>query len=299
VRVHCFGCDFRGDALHLVAAVRGLDVRRHFADVVRATAEVAHRWDVVHELDSSARFSETARHNPRRPNPRREEPRPPTYPPEREVVALWRACRPCADDRDVSATLEHRALPVDIVDVLGLARALPMDAETPAWARFRGHRAGSVPWTQTGHRLVLPVYDRDGRMPSLRAWCVADGDDPKRLPPAGFCATGLVLACPGGAALLAGRRVPAEPARVVIVEGEPDFLTWATRFSDAADDPPAVFGVVAGSWSNDVAARIPEGSRVVVRTHHDLAGDGYAQKICVSLARRCTVLRSRGTDGSV
>jgi hypothetical protein len=96
--------------------------------------------------------------------------------------------------------------------------------------------------------------------------------------------------------MLATGRSPARPTcplRVVVVEGEPDFLTWATRFSDADEDVPVVLGVLSGGWSNDMAMRIPDDARVVIRTHHDPAGDAYADVVRESLGPRCEVLRSR------
>jgi hypothetical protein len=129
-------------------------------------------------------------------------------------------------------------------------------------------------------------------MRSVRAWCVRASDDPKRLPPAGHRASGLVLACGGGVALLAEsssfdrRRTP-----IVVVEGEPDFLTWATRYSDGCADVPVVLGVVAGAWSEAIASRIPPGARVLVRTHDDVAGEHYAEAIFRTLAGRCSVHR--------
>jgi hypothetical protein len=141
--------------------------------------------------------------------------------------------------------------------------------------------------------LVLPVYDDRGRMRSVRAWCVSESNDPKRLPPSGYRTSGLVLACPSAVALLgAGIVHGAARPRVVVVEGEPDFLTWATRFSDASPDVPAVLGVVAGAWSDQVGARIPSGARVIVRTHRDAAGEHYAEVIKQTLWDRCAVLRA-------
>jgi DNA primase len=52
--VHCFGCGFSGDVLHLVAAVECLNIERDFAAVTRRAAELAnismperreHRWE--------------------------------------------------------------------------------------------------------------------------------------------------------------------------------------------------------------------------------------------------------------
>jgi hypothetical protein len=80
--------------------------------------------------------------------------------------------------------------------------------------------------------------------------------------------------------------------RVVIVEGEIDYLTRATSYTDS-ETAPAVFGVIAGAWSGDIAARIPDGALVAIRTDHDAAGDKYAEEIRSTLAQRCEVRRSR------
>jgi hypothetical protein len=80
------------------------------------------------------------------------------------------------------------------------------------------------------------------------------------------------------------------PAALVIAEGVPDFLTWPTRYSDRDESAPAVIGVISGSWSDAIAARVPDGLRVAVRTHRDDAGRGYASRICASLSPRCVVL---------
>ena len=41
IRVHCFGCDVSGDALSLVAAVRGLDIKSDFSLVLDEAAQIA------------------------------------------------------------------------------------------------------------------------------------------------------------------------------------------------------------------------------------------------------------------
>jgi DNA primase len=41
LRAHCFGCGHGGDVLHLVAQVRGLDLRRDFMRVLDEAAQVA------------------------------------------------------------------------------------------------------------------------------------------------------------------------------------------------------------------------------------------------------------------
>jgi hypothetical protein len=132
--------------------------------------------------------------------------------------------------------------------------------------------------------LLLRVWDVEGVARSLRAWRIGSTEDPspKRLPPAGFRASALVLANQEACRLLRG---DGGPTRIVVVEGEPDFLVWATRFEGP------VFGVLSGSWSPAIAKRIPYGSEVVVRTHCDVAGEKYAREIIESLRGHASVWR--------
>jgi len=115
-------------------------------------------------------------------------------------------------------------------------------------------------------------------------------------------ATGLVLADSAAREVLGGGAPPrwwpeGLPLRLVVTEGEPDFLTWATRYGDAADDAPGVLGVWSGGWTTEIATRIPDGTTVLVRTHADEKGDRYAGQIWRDLAARCTVKRQpRGND---
>src|SRR5262249_38341057 len=78
---------------------------------------------------------------------------------------------------------------------------------------------------------------------------------------------------------------------LVVVEGEPDWWTWATRWGEAHDLAPAVLGLVSGSWTEEIAARVPDGTSVVVRTHADRPGGGYAERVVRSPEGRGNVLR--------
>jgi len=53
-----------------------------------------------------------------------------------------------------------------------------------------------------------------------------------------------------------------------------------------------VLGIVSGSWSQDFADRIPYGSELIVRTHHDDAGERYAAEIVKTTRDRAVVRRS-------
>jgi hypothetical protein len=223
------------------------------------------------------------------PTPR--EPR--AFPPADDVARLWSACRPVGDDPIVSAYLVGRGLDPDAVTLEHLAGAVPQDAELPSWAW-----GPDGPWTSTGHRLLVPLYGASGGLASVRARTVVANSEPKSLAPSGYAVRGAVMADLVGGSLLRGEPVEAWNKAVVVVEGEPDFLTWGTNRSDAADEVPAVFGIESGAWTEAIAARITDGASVVIRTHHDPAGNQYAQVVARSLGTRCRVFRSRPPEAS-
>lgn len=290
LRARCFSCGWTGDVLTLVGRARGLDTHHDFHQVLAAAAELAGRWDLVAELEGGEP-------RPQAPSPP-QTPTPPatperTYPDGDTVADLLAACVPVDQDADASHLLRSRGLdPIDVA-VRDLAYALPPSCNSlPGWARFRGRS-----WVETGHRLIVPVYDHLGALRSVRAWRVTDADTPKRLPPAGHRAGGLVMLDAMGREAFKAGGWPSwnpNPPRFVIVEGEPDHLTVAVR-TPLRQGPPthAVVGVVSGSWTSDLAAAIPTGAAVSIWTDHDQGGDGYAQTIAHSLSGRCCVLRGR------
>jgi hypothetical protein len=188
------------------------------------------------------------------------------------------------DDPEVSGWLRSRGLDAGDVELHDLARALPVDLEAPSWARFQDEG-----WGAQGYRTILPMYDAEGRLSSLRARAVRPVAGPKAVAPTGYAVAGLVLADPLARLMLAGEAC--EIRRAIISEGDPDHLTWATHWSDADESAPAVLGIVAGSWTDDLAARIPDGAEVTIATHRDPAGDRYAEQIVASLAGRDVSLR--------
>jgi hypothetical protein len=226
------------------------------------------------------------------------------YPPRAEVEALWSGARSLADvgGGEAYRALDARGICPERVADAGGARVLAVGDRLPRWASYRGKlRPEGRPWPELGYRLVLPAYDHAGALRSVRAWRVGEPDlpgDPKRLPPAWHRADRLVLACPLARSVLATGRAPAwwpagEPLRVIVAEGEPDWLSLVAHYSDAYDAAPAVLGLYSGSWSDELAARIPSGARVVVCTHADEAGEKYARLVHASLGRRCDVRRRR------
>lgn len=276
VRVKCFGCDLAGDGFVLVAAVLHLDYRRDFLEVLAQTADLVGLRDVAEEIRNGKPAAERQLAAEPPPAPER------VYPPRTQVLAIWADAGFANEDREASQALVDRRLDPDSVTVKDLARVLRHDQALAPWARYRGNASESRTWLQTGHRLLLPVYAANGDLVSLRAWRITPGDSPKRLPPSGHKATGLVLANAMAVRML---RREGGPEKLVISEGEPDFLSWCLRYSGP------VIGVMSGSWTPDFAARIPLGSEVILRTDLDAAGEKYAQQITETLKRRCTLHR--------
>jgi hypothetical protein len=274
IRVKCFGCDWSGDALTLIARVHDLDIKNQFREVLITAAGIAGRTDIADAIQRDQPYEP-------KPAPQRPPPAEPEYPNAYELAALWAASRPVTTDTETAAHLASRKIDANIVAKLDLARTLAVRTPLPRWASYQG-----TPWTQTGHRLVLPVYDVDGAFRSVRAWRIIDGETPKRLPPGGHKAAELVLANAHALAWLQhSDALPytAPPLSLVVVEGEPDFLSRATL---NVDEP--VIGLMSGSWHQGFADKLPYGSEVVLRTHLDRAGDKYAADVMHSV-RSCGV----------
>ena len=203
-------------------------------------------------------------------------------PPLGEVRELWDNCICVADDIDVSSYLRQRGLSPDKVEDIDLARALPTNCGEVHWAKS---------WPYYTRRLVFPLFDHAGRMSSLKAH--------PRNNPKGYSVRGLVLATPLARLLLEGAPCGdgtpvADYVRctgLVIAEGEIDFLSVATLFSDADQDAPAVLGIHAGAFTQAVAERIPTDTRVAVCPDNDPAGNRYANQIADFLGDRCDVQR--------
>jgi hypothetical protein len=192
---------------------------------------------------------------------------------------------------------------IEAIEARDLARVLPV-TPLPSWAFSKGGT-----WDETGHMIVLPAFNANGERASVRAMRVRDGASPKRLPPAGFTCKGLVLANEHGVELLADsaereaihefegglsridarletqRRTVRWPT-INLAEGEPDFLL------DALLEPGLpVLGLWSGSWTLDIAARVPNAPTFVVSTDQDERGDKYAREVLETLKGRVTPRR--------
>lgn len=273
VRVKCFSCDTTADAIGLVAHLHNLAPR---GDGFRETLAVAAQLGGLLALAEELRGEKVTAKRVEPPEPEPEPER--GYPPADEVEALWESAVPVSTCQTASAYLAGRRIAPEAVDRLSLARALRPGADLPSWARRRGKT-----WHASGHRLLVRVFDHEGAVRSVRAWRITGDDPAKRVPPAGHKAAELVLANRPARGVLLSR---SRPRRLIIVEGEPDFLVASTTYADA------VIGVLSGAWTAAFAARVPSTTEVMIWTHEDEAGDRYAAKIAETLGERCRVWRA-------
>jgi hypothetical protein len=267
----CHVCGVTGDAIHFVALALG---GRKFGELDGLERARVRDWCVEY---SGGRV--LARITPVAIAAAAE----PVYVASAELRAVWKACGSVLKDADVAGWLQHeRELDPELVDAPKLARALPSRATVPDWACFE---SGSS-YVERGFRFVVPMFDRCGVTRSLVFRRIVEGENgPKSVPPRGFDRVGLVFACPTARHMLRHGTRPVgfeNELPVVIAEGEMAFLRWATSHSI----PFATLGIVSGSWTPAIAARIPDRSRVVIATDHDSAGATYAAKIIETLAAR-------------
>lgn len=268
IAAKCHGCGIGGDALSLIAAVHKLDIKADFRAVLEEAARLAGRT-----LDDPT------------PPPISRPPPPPErdYPPRDYVREFWDSCESASGDPEVAEWVKARGMNVNHVDGSEVARSIPKRGDLPIWAKFQGKS-----WRETGHKLIVPMFDHAGDLRSVRACRVIAGDSPKRLPPGGYRASGLVMACTLAQAMLKGTWIP---QRLVIVEGEPDFLIWSSRTGIAAH---ARIGLTSGGWTSEIAAKVPVGCEVSLRTDHDEAGERYAREVAATLPK-CTLRRPRAS----
>lgn len=297
---HCYsngtdGCGAKGDGVALVAwTLTG----KPWASGDRTTGDAVRGWYAGNGWCDPAPGQGVD--NPGQPRTRRVEQAPPEpverpRPPAAEVADLWARCVPVTADPDAVAWLLGRtdpdALDPDRLAALDVVRALPRNlGKLPRWARYNGQS-----WAESGHRLIVQGWEADPDNPGRLRWASLHArnihpghtDRDKAAWPAGATSVGLVLAN--------GPDVTAHGLPVVeLAEGVPDWLRLVQARAELPDgERPAVLAVWNGSADPDVAALVPDGWAVAIRTHDDQAGEKYARQWAELLGKRCTLRRHR------
>lgn len=199
----------------------------------------------------------------------------PCYPPEALCRGFWEACQSAAEHQAVARWLrDERAIDPGLVTEYDLARARPL------------RPVPGVEWWPE-NELIVPLFDSTGRMRSALARACRRDAWAKSLGWKGYQRAGLVMADAHARELLRTAARPEDCApRLVVCEGEPDYLVAATTTPPDGDKLPAVIGIVEGGWTERLSARIPSGVTVVVASHADKAGEKFFEKIWSTLAKR-------------
>tara|TARA_R110002012_G_scaffold37150_1_gene104379 strand:+ start:380 stop:1381 length:1002 start_codon:yes stop_codon:yes gene_type:complete len=274
LQAKCFSCGWGADALGMIALAHNLDPKTDFKEILAIGADIGGHYALAEEIREGRKPQKTER----KPIPAPEPVESNDYPERAELGRFWQSLGNTARDGRASAMLVDRLIDPAQAASGGLSRVIRPDTRLPDWASYRRQF-----WTTTGHTLILPVWDCSGRFRSVRSWRVTKGDSPKRLPPANCKAKGLCMANLPAVKMLQGKY---SPLRVLFVEGEPDFLTWATRTNHA------VIGVGSGMWTEEHAKSIGPQTSVYIRTHHDPAGEKYADNIKATLSKEHRIFRA-------
>ncbi len=206
-------------------------------------------------------------------------------PPQEEVEAFYNSLPSLSSSPKCRSYLINRKIDPVRAQERSLARVV-RSSRLPRWADH-------IPFTVGLPAIVVPMYNADGKIGSLTFRSVTPGAKNKSISSKGG-RMGVVFSDRMGLKLLQDKWnwLNPEPA-VLVLEGEIDFLTWGTRYSDLDDlKLPVLFGVVSGSWSKDIAGKIPDDSLVMGRTHHDKGGEQMFRHIKGTVGPRCRVWRS-------
>ena len=268
----CFGCGKKGDVYTFLELVRTRDF----------TSNVEYLRERLGCVPPVPRLSIA-------PEPVRSVIRPPG------VGKFYARCVSVDTDAVVRSWCSRRGLDAKTIALHDLARVIPEGLKLPAWI--------GKPWVASkGYRLVLPVFDGQGAIRSVRLRTTHRNREPKSLAPRGHTAGRAVMADGLGRWLLRGEekaRKIVERVGIYIVEGEPDFLTaaslsprrsWRPRWS--GDGHPAVFGLFQSAWCDEIARRIPGDSIVTIWPHDNPrdsdglgVGERYAHEVRDSLLK--------------
>lgn len=282
IAVRCHACGASGDALSLVAAARGLDVKRDFPTVLAEAASVAG----LHVAASDARagrpaLAKTGAAKARRARHLQPEPKLDDATFAAMAKVLLAAGR--LDDgpiaADVTRYLARRKL-LDVAREDGWAALPPPGEAQAAWARvlrdvfgepaltlsgLAWRRDGALTLAYPSHRLVIPWRSPDGAVLTLQRRRIDRIAERKYVFPAGRPAR-----WPYGIERLRASSGRAREPVLAIVEGAVDVLAF--RWLARRDGFDCVELGLAGVHSWDAAWARHAGERAVIGLDADQAG---------------------------
>lgn len=204
----------------------------------------------------------------------------PDFPPQDEVVGLWKSSHTLSklrEDHEVFSFLRSRNLHLVSLAQVGIARVTPDrgDYRWPKW--WPGGR--SMKW-----RLIVPAFDSKGQFRSIHARAISETNNaPKTLWPSGFQAGGLFM--PNRFAVKMMRNEEQSIDGLIFVEGITDFIKVSTE-AHREGMKLAVLGGTSGSFSSVGKLSIPNGLKIYIGTDPDAKGDQYATTIQTQLGSR-------------
>jgi DNA primase len=270
IAVRCHGCGATGDALSLIAQVRGLNMRTDFREVLRVAGEIA-----------GAPVPADATALPKTPEPNPEGVSDETY------DAIWTGVlEACSPLREVSprtaAYLRWRGLEVE-AEADGL-RGLPTDARPLVRALLDtfdrkelelagvlrpGHDA--IDWPEWP--LLVPWRSRFGRIQCMQRRRVDNGSPKYRSP------RGRAPRTPFGVHLLVDALAQSARAEVILAEGALDCLA-RRAIARGRGEASVVLGVYsAASPERGLPIDLLDGRRVVLALDNDAAGDRACDRL--------------------
>ena len=277
VRVHCFGCSEGGDALSLVAAVHGLDMRRGFGRVLELGAELA---GVPRPSSSPSTYRPSSERS--HPSPRRATPSPAPAPDDDGAVidgvaAVLRELAPVTRSPVAMAYLRSRcidhgaalgwfALPFELAALEELRAAVVAAIGLDAWKRSGlAHGPNGEHWRRRWcGRLVIPWEDPNGTVRTLEGRALTERfEGGKYERPEGRAAL-----WPWGCFEL---REASGDASVAFVEGAIDAHSFNTLARDRGAECFALALPGVGAW-RDEWARLARGRDAVIALDADKTG---------------------------
>jgi len=181
IRAHCFGCGQSGDALSLIAAARGLDIKTQFGAVIEQAAEIA--------------GTESPRCGTRKP----EQPALNASSYTALATRLVELC-PLTEAPDVLAYVERRGLLVEGAHaqlaalparekqaplIAALLRGFELETLAGACLINRDRRPREL-FAFPDHRLIIPWRSLDGSIAVLQRRRVVEHHEPKYVFPSGM-----------------------------------------------------------------------------------------------------------------